>query len=470
MKQFLSAVICWVFICQTLSAQNESSAFIATGRGAAGAFVRDYQAIGINPANLGLKHERKVTFSFGELGVGVGSQSLNRSQLAKFVTNIGEDIPAAERQDFINAFSQKNAVNLNADATTFGLGVYLGKAGGFAISNRHRIAANIGLNRNFAEVLFLGRNASIYQDPTFKDKVANNEPLLSEAFDGSNLQLAWFNEWNVAYGVQVLDNDGLKVSLGAGYRYVQGIGALDVTADGGKFSGYNAMSAIFNVDYGDRPANDPNFNYMADGGKFPLLKPVGTGHGFDVGIAAEIKEKIRLGVSVTDLGSMKWKNNLLQAEDQPLQVVSSDGIETFNIFSESASITGDGLLTYQSGSERKVSLPARVRVGAAYLASEKLEIGADFTFPFNKVAANLPAPFVGLGVGYKPAKAVHLNTGFTAGAGYGWNIPLGVVFDLKAYEIGFGTRSVNGWFSQNNPYSSIAFGMLRFKIGKIESN
>lgn len=165
---------------------------------------------------------------------------------------------------------------------------------------------------------------------------------------------------------------------------------------------------------------------------------------------------------------MKWKNNLLQAEDQPLQAISSEGIETYNIFGESADIVGsDGLLTYQSGGERTVSLPTRLRFGAGYMASDKLEIGADFSLPFNKVAANLPAPFVGLGVGYKPAKVVHLNTGISAGAGYGLNIPLGVVFDLGVYELGFGTRSVNGWFSEKNPYSSVAFGMLRFKIGKM---
>lgn len=201
MKQLLLASLFSAFLIQTASAQNEASAFAATGRGgAANAFVRDYQSIGINPANLGMKHERKVAFGFGELGAGLGSQSLTRSQLGKFITAIEYPITATERTDVASAFSQKNAMNLNADFTTFGIGVHLGKAGGFAFSNRQRVVANIGLNRNFAEVLFLGRNASIYKDPTYQDRVANNEPLLSKAFDGSNLQIAWLNEWNVAYG------------------------------------------------------------------------------------------------------------------------------------------------------------------------------------------------------------------------------------------------------------------------------
>ena len=34
--------------------QIENSSFTATGRGAATTFVTDYQALGINPANLGM--------------------------------------------------------------------------------------------------------------------------------------------------------------------------------------------------------------------------------------------------------------------------------------------------------------------------------------------------------------------------------------------------------------------------------
>ncbi len=457
-------------IALSVVAQNEGSVFTATGRGGAvNAFARDYQSIGINPANLGMKHDYKVAFSLAEFGAGLGSQSLTRTQLSKFVTSIDDDLTATDRQEFTNAFAQTNALNVNVDVTNFGIAFMVPKIGGFAASFRQRVMTHIGLNRTFSEVLFLGQNAPIFQDPTFSDQTVGNEPAISAAFNGSKLQIAAYNEINVAYGRQILDNDAIKLSLGVGYRYVQGLGVLDMNISSGKMTAYNAMSAVFDVDYGDLPNNDPDFNYVPAKGTFPFYKPAGTGHGFDIGISAEILEKVKLGLSVTDLGSIKWKNNLLQARDQPLQVVESDGIQTFNVFTEAATIIGEGLLTYQSGGEKAISLPSKVRFGAGLAATEKVDLALDFTMPLNETPGNLQAPFVGVGVGYKPVKFIRLNTGFSSGGGYGWNIPAGVVFDFKAYEFGFGTRSINGFFTENNPYTSVVMGILRFKFGKVES-
>jgi hypothetical protein len=465
MKYFLLTSLC---LLSTIAAfaQNEGSVFTATGRGGAvNAYARDYQSIGINPANLGLKHDYKVAFSIAEVGVGLGSQSLTSTQLSKFISSIDENLTSTDRQEFTNAFAQGNSLNMQLDATYFGLAVMVPKIGGFAASFRQRIMTHIGLNRTFSEILFQGKNAPIYQDPTFSDQTAGNEPTLSTVFDGSKLQIAAFNEFNLAYGVQLIDSDVLKLSAGVGYRYIQGLGVLDLQASSGSFTGYNAMSAVFNVNYGNLPTNDPNFNYVSAKGTFPFYKPAGTGHGFDIGIAAEVVGKVKLGLSVTDLGRVKWKNNLLQAQNQPLQIVQSDGIQTFNIFSEAATIIGEGLLSYQSGGEKTVSSPSKLRFGAGFSPTEKVDLGFDFTLPLNEVAGNLPAPFAGIGLGYTPVKFIRLNTGFSSGAGYGWNIPAGVVFDFKIYELGFGTRSLNGFFTDKNPYTSAVFGILRFKLG-----
>ena len=59
-----------------------------------------------------------------------------------------------------------------------------------------------------------------------------------------------------------------------------------------------------------------NFNYR-DGANF---QTVGSGNGFDVGLAAEVGKALRLGASVTDMGQMTWDGNVLTATDQPLLV------------------------------------------------------------------------------------------------------------------------------------------------------
>ncbi|MCU0355926.1 MAG: DUF5723 family protein [Cytophagales bacterium] len=446
----LTASLLGIFVSAT--AQNEGSVFNATGRGGTvNALARDYQSIGINPANLGLKQDYKVAFSLGEFSLGMGSQVLTQSQLNKFVTAIDDNLTPQDRQGFIDAFANDNALNVNLDATIVGFSLQTPKIGGFAVSFRQRLMTHIGLNRTFSEILFLGRNAPVFQRAEFRDRIVGNEPAVSDVFDGSAMQIAAFNEFNLAYGIQLLESDALKLSVGAGYRYVQGLGVLDIRAAGGQFTGYNAMSAVFNVNYGDL-VNDPAFGYDPQRGNYPFFKPAGTGHGFDIGVSAEIAGKVKVGLSLTDLGNMRWRTNVLQADDQPLQIVESDGIQTFNIFSEAATIVGDGLIRYQAGGERTTPLPTRLRAGAGFSPTDKFDLGLDITVPLNETAGNLPGAFVGAGASYKLANFLRLNTGVTSGGGYGLNVPLGLTLDFKRYE--FGTS--NGTSSALPPAASTA--------------
>lgn len=67
-------------------AQNELSNFSATGRGGVvNTSAVDYQALGINPANLGRERSSLVACTVGEVGAKVGSQSLTKRQLNKLV-------------------------------------------------------------------------------------------------------------------------------------------------------------------------------------------------------------------------------------------------------------------------------------------------------------------------------------------------------------------------------------------------
>ena len=109
-----------------------------------------------------------------------------------------------------------------------------------------------------------------------------------------------------------------------------------------------------------------------------------------------------------------------------------------------------------------------MRLGGGVRISQFFEAGLDVTLPLNKVAGNLTAPFVGVGVDYKPLHWLKLSSGFTGGAGYGKSLPLGLTFVTPIWEAGISTRDVVGLLSEDSPYSSVAFGLLRFKIGSAE--
>ncbi|UPL48176.1 DUF5723 family protein [Hymenobacter sublimis] len=460
-KKFTSLLTaCLLASTLPLYAQNELSNFTATGRGGvATTFASDYQAIGINPANLGRVGGSTVAFTIGEFGAGAGSQSLTRQQLRKFIFDTGQRLTLTDKQELARAFTSDNALNFNADATTLALAVQLPVIGGIAISNRVRSAGHVALNQTAAEIAFLGRDAPIYTSAS-----AGNLPLVTEALAGTDLQLAVMNEFNLAWGTRVLDLPLLQVSAGAGYRYIQGVGIVDIRVQPGSLRAYSSMSPVFDLNYGDM-VNDPSFN-LRNGGSG--LQPVGKGHGFDLGLAVEAGKAVRLGVAVTDIGHMTWEGNLLTANDQKLKQLKSEGIGSYNFIKEAAEIfaTGtDSLFTYQTGQERRAELPTKLRAGAGLRISEFFEAGLDVTLPLNNVAGNITTPFIGAGLDYKPTRWLRLSSGVTGGAGYGISVPLGLTLATKVYEAGISTRDVAGLLTSENPYLSVAAGFLRFKLG-----
>lgn len=454
----------------TLSAQNELSNFSATGRGGViNTFATDYQTIGINPANLGRVNDFRVALTVGEVGLGIGSQTLTRTTFKHLIYDSALPVGTAEKAELVKQLTGNNVLNVNTDITSVGLAITLPNGlGGFAFSNRQRLSAHLDLNQNAADIIVNGQNAAImkqYYEPGVSNtpRPGTTPPNSATVLDGTNIQLAWTSEYNIAYGYQILDNTGFKLAGGLGYRYIQGIGIADVRVSDGNLYAYSAMSPIFQVKYGAL-ANSPNFNLETGSG----LHPVGSGHGFDVGLAAEVGKFVRLGVSLVEMGSMTWNGNVLQAKDQQLQQTSSTGITSYNVFEElGKQFNADqrNLFTYETAKERTAALPAKLRLGGGIHVSKLFEAGVDVTLPLNKVAGNITAPFVGFGVDYKPIHWLRLSSGFTGGAGYGKSLPLGATIVTPVWEAGISTRDVVGLLSETSPYSSVAFGVLRFKFG-----
>ena len=466
----------------TLHAQNELSNFSATGRGGViNTFATDYQVIGVNPANLGRQSDHKGAITIAEFGAGVASQSLSRTLFRKLIDNTGDNKdllppkPSAERTQLVNSLTGTDVINANIDITTLGASFSLGQYGSIAISNRYRTGVHLGLSHDAADIIVNGQDAAIVQkyypstasSPYTGLNPNPNAPLVSTALAGTNIQAAITSEYNIAYGVQVLDKEGFKLSLGLGYRYIQGLGIADVRIEDGSFYGYNAISPAFKIKYGNI-VNNPNFSYENGSG----LQSVGHGHGFDVGIATEIGKTMRFGVSVTEMGSMTWDGNVLTASDQKLKQTNSNGIQTYDLFKELSNQFSDdkSLFTYEANKERNAGLPTKFRAGAGIRVSELFEIGVDVTAPLNKVAGNISSTFFGLGVDYKPLNWLRLSSGFTSGAGYGKSLPLGVTFTTPSWEAGIGTRDLVGLFSDASPYTSVGFGLLRFKFGSESKN
>ncbi|MBD2768273.1 hypothetical protein IC235_10250 [Hymenobacter sp. BT664] len=449
-------------------AQNELSNFTATGRGGViNSFAQDYQVIGINPANLGRPSESVVSFTVLEGGAGLASRTLSKTLLKHLLYDGSQAIGPAERAELVKGLEGDNALKVNADVTTLGFALNLpNNLGGLAFSNRQRVGVHLALNRNAADVIINGKYAASVQ-PYYPTTVIGTQtlppPLLSNFLDGTVIQLAWTSEYNVAYGVRVLDKPSFKLSVGAGYRYIQGVGIADLRVEGGKLSAYSALSPIFDINYGSL-ASSPQFNAKTRSG---WLDPVGSGHGYDLGLSAEVGKMVQVGASVTDMGSMTWTGNVISASDQVLQPTTGNGVQTYDVIKEIAKqldSNADNFFTYAAEQKRVAALPAKLRLGAGVRLNTLFEFGLDFTAPLNKVAGNLTSSFVGLGVDYRPVSWVRLSSGLSGGAGYGTSLPLGFTFITPLWEAGVSSRDVTGYFSEKAPYYSVALGFLRIKF------
>ncbi len=481
-------------------AQNELTNFTGTGRGGAiNALATEYQALGVNPANLGRATGVKVGFSIFEVGASLSSRTAPRAIFNDYLFNTerqfarnanGSDVGSTaqnpigpERQEVIDAFTGENVAVTQVDVTPFALSYYHPKIGGIAINTRYRMIGSADLNKNAAELIFAGNNASIIQEGR---RSKRDLPLVSEALKGTRLQIQAVQEFNLGYGRKVYEGEGLEVSVGAGYRYIRGIGILDVRADGKSLTAYGALSPVFDANYPTGLATNPLFNLKTQEGSSAQFPSVGSGSAFDIGISATVAKKVHLSASVVDIGKMTWEANSVEILDQRLQEFGDtpeeaqfgeyQGPVTYNFwkslkrFQVNANAS-ESPFQYKAAGKRKVDLPTRLRLGAATDLGEKFTVAADAMLPFDKeLAGSYRSALVGAGVTYKAKSWLHLSTGLSGGGGYGASLPLGITFVSRSYEGGFATRDIMGYFGESNPYLSFVGGFLRFKIGVPEND
>ncbi|MCC5943753.1 MAG: hypothetical protein JJT94_02375 [Bernardetiaceae bacterium] len=497
-------ILCLLGLSFSLKAQ-ELNSFTATARGgAATTFATDYHAIGVNPANLGVRKTfRDPIFTVGvlETNLNIFSAELTRQEIFTNLLRPNQvqfDLPtkreAAER--FTNS---PLAINLNA--TLFGAYLYADKIGGFAFSVRDQINFFTRLNRQASELAFLGHNAS-YFDQLFLNtgEIINNTPGLSdevretviagfknpgteqsyaELLDGSRLSLNWTREFNLAYGNKIIDTYDLALHLGGGIKYINGIALIDLEARDGALRRSNiSMSSSFGLDFGEDSASvtNPTFQGFENQGAFWQLtapKPVGQGLGFDLGFNLMIRQKLFIGASVVNIGKMRWAGNVYNLSNGILAEIQGAGYDNFNLARNSAETLqfagSQSPFQWEGSSEIAIQLPTMARFGVSYDFFRTLHFGIDVIVPLNDAPGNLDANLYIAGLDLMLTPTIRLSSGLNLGGNQAqnFNIPLGIAYiaPKKFYEMGIATQDIKSYTANFNTGSnvSLAFGFLRFR-------
>ena len=477
MKSFITLIILFLFTKLCYS-QSEMNVYSATGRGGvATTFVTDYQVNGINPANLGWAYKydkKKVTFGFFETSASVYCAALGRKAL-------GQTILDFQNSDFDKKGMAEDFANkpfyVNFDALSLGLSINTKKFGGIAFSMRDRVQWGSQFNKLTSELLFQGVNAS-YFDTTF---VLNGDTLLSakqpmlisHILDGSKFSFSWYREYAFSYGVQILKLKNVNLYGGIGVKYLQGFAILDINVkEGEPLDAFASISPIFGVDVTDiKDVNDAGELVTVEDNYF-FPKPMGTGIGFDLGVNVSIKDKLKVGAAINNIGSMTWKGNVFTVKDTVLDAIDSkskfDGFDSYNFYGDLNELaTDNGFITWKGNQEKKADLPTMIRLGASYKFGRMLELGVDVIIPTNEAPGNLDKRLLCLGGDFSPFRWVKISTGVMNGGNFSTNVPAGITFIIGKglYETGIATRDILTYFKPNHPTLSYSYGFMRLRFG-----
>ena len=491
LSSFLSFVL-------TISAQTQGIAYTAVGKGVATTFLTDYHCLGINPSALGWGtgyDKKKWTMGSSEFSFGMYSDVLTSQKLKNFYSAIWSSIRKDETKNF-DWVKQRNAVldyalagvSLFADYNWAGISFQGKRFGGIAFNINENYQFYSKLNQKITEVVINGRVASLFDSLTLNlngenVNVANKGNLssdsmnavvsgsiavplnLSTLLNGSQIKMSWNRSFNLGYGRRVFGIDSIiEVFAGVGGRIIKSMAMFDLDASSPGLTFRSSLSPVFNINYED----------MLSGGKSVLnysggLPPaIGSGYGIDLSGSVLLFGRLRVAMSITNLGSVTYDRNVYRLKDTLVNSMQLIGLSEMNLTKSINQLISKGGLLSLVGSEKyKLANAATFRFGASYHYKKRLGFGFDLVAPFNKDnPSNIKNTIVSFGGDLRIFKWLQLSAGFYGGGLYKKNIPVGINFIKNdgAYEFGIASRDILTFFNENTHNISFAMGFARFRF------
>jgi hypothetical protein len=484
------------------SAFSQSEAFTLVGKGVGTTFAKDYQALGINAANLGWgidNGEKRIAFGTGETGFTASTKLFNNEMIKDVKTfPLNFDIKSGfNYNDFKEVSTDlQDGFTLNADLLMFGGAISVKGIGTFAISVKEKYQMDFGLSKDLAEIvtygfgasyfdsLLVNKNNSIYQventpnnyDSLQSDTGSNiiagtssNSKTIAEIMAGSRMSISWLREYTVGFGRHLIKTEkGLNLYVGGALKYIQGMAIFDLEANPNKLEAFGAYSPSFDKGSGN--------GFISSGAfRFAFPKAAGSGFGVDLGANIDYNNKVKIGLAVNDIGAITWKENTFSALSDSLLTTfrlggfSDDSVSQNGGGAESFDTIINSLLSIDyNQTKRTISLASTIRLGASIRLGKKIEIGADLVAPLNDNPGNLEKTIISFGGDVKLGPII-LSSGAVFGGNYLTRVPFGIVFAPAGgkYEMGISTRDVLSLLqfkTIEKPILSASFGFARIKF------
>jgi hypothetical protein len=487
MKKLISFSVLFLLPLLDVNAQQIASARLTSLGGLSTAVSTDIDAIGTNPANLIALSKGTVAIEFAPFSVNAGSDFLSLGLYNQYMTGqvdaatgdtVGKYLSAQDKQNILNAFpGGMGTVRTNVNIRDFGLSIRLFDfALGFAVDDRvgvYSVIPNSPLN--FAlNGLTWGSSLSL---------------------TGIDVQSYWYRTYSANYAMRLPDIVAVpkkiasSFEVGIGIKYVTGFSYSSMQTTNASIYA-DSVNHAFDVNMGlsstraglisriisksaKSEVGDTNVN-------FNPFAPEGTGLGLDIGVTAKVLSFVKVGISLTDIGSISWSKDVINTVGADTSFVFGgfDPART-NVPGSKSNLDSlnDAFKNYfknkdSVGSSFSTSLPTRMNIGASVDLDElfpripgQLMVAVDYHQGFNSEFNNSTVPEFVVGAEWRPVHVIPLRTGLGFGGAYGFRWSLGFGLDLSSWDIDIGIGTFNAIVAPTAAKSvSITLSILKFRF------
>ncbi len=453
-----------VAVAQSGHVSAKSLSMGATGT----AYLDTYHANFVNPANLMLNADTKPSTTIGLLGgvsATAGGSLMNISVYNEHFTT-GNVVGASALDEwFGTSMANSRSMGMEVDLIPFA-GSWRGDKMAFSMAFRNRVLFTGSMNRGFSEILLTGISQDRFADPqpvNFGSKgIAFSE--LSAGFSYQLLQLP--NLFGLAKNVKLHAGAAPKYLIP---HYTSGIdfnSTLQVIDNevihdfNYTFHTIGELTNQFEEYYQAR--QDPNFDgefgdYVdPDGSSFSDVQ--GAGVGLDLGGTLEMdlagplagafswiggEKTLRVGLSVTDIGSLKYNQNANSFSADETFIWEGIGLEDGLSDNFADSVRKEIYGNYEPGDQEEVveKLPTKMNFGT-HLQAGKLGFSLDMQKGLYEVGMNSQRLALGLGAEYKLLNIIPLRAGYRTGGNTSSSLTFGTGLELRNFEFSVGALTV----------------------------
>jgi hypothetical protein len=249
----------------------------------------------------------------------------------------------------------------------------------------------------------------------------------------------------------------VKLIHGLGYFGIDRFNTRLETGTDGVLSG--------KIDVHGRLAGMESFRGSDNTGFQMFPAPAGTGFGLDLGMASDVSDYMRVGLAVTDIGSVEWTRDVEEMYavatirmDDPLNEAQRDSIER--------AVHGE----MRPGDSFSSELPTTFRLGVAVELHRvpalksifwgEWTLACDYNLGLVEGAGTAQAGRFSTGLEFRPWKYLPLRTGFSFGGMDGVTFALGFGLHFGVFDLDIASEHLNFLLSEESlAHASAAMGI-----------